>query len=109
MCRKRSKIIVLLFCCSAAVNAQQNLFGRYKYRYEFSYSLGASVFLGDLGGANQIGTHAFKDIDYILTRPVTGLGVRIITSPHTTAKFNLNYGIVRGDDKQTTEIFRNNR
>lgn len=108
MFRLQAYFCFLIFCFSN-VQAQQNLFGRYKYRYELSYSIGGSIFLGDLGGANQIGTHAFKDIDYILTRPATGLGVRIITSKHSTAKFNLNYAIVRGDDKQTQEVFRNNR
>ena len=45
-------------------------------RYEIQYGLGAGNFLGDLGGANQIGTHYFKDFEWVETRPAISLGMR---------------------------------
>jgi hypothetical protein len=100
-------LLLLLVLFSASVHAQR--WKRYKYRYELSGSLGATNFLGDLGGANQIGTHAFKDIDGLVTRPVIGASVRFLTSYYTSAKFNLFFGRVMGDDKLTLEPFRHNR
>jgi hypothetical protein len=99
--------LVLLISLSLGADAQR--WKRYKYRYELSGSLGATNFLGDLGGANQIGTHGFKDIDGLVTRPVIGGGVRFLTSFYTSTKINFFYGIVRGDDKLTQEPFRHNR
>lgn len=72
-------------------------------------SLGATNFLGDLGGANQIGTHGFKDLEWVLTRPAVGASMRWKVQQYFSFKGNLYWGILRGDDRLTTEPFRNNR
>lgn len=38
-------------------------------RNEFSFGVGASNFLGDLGGSKGIGTHGIKDLKFQMTRP----------------------------------------
>ena len=38
--------------------------------HEFGFSLGASNFWGDLGGANRVGRPLFFDLELGLTRPV---------------------------------------
>lgn len=79
------------------------------YRYEWIGHLGASNFLGDLGGADQIGTNGIKDLEYVLTRPAMGIGMRFKFQQYFSAKGNLMWGIVRGDDALTKEFFRNRR
>ncbi|HEY6162861.1 MAG TPA: hypothetical protein VI112_16650 [Bacteroidia bacterium] len=103
---------LLVFLLLASLGASAQRWKRYKYRYELSCALGATDFLGDLGGANRIGSHGIpsvRDLDYVLTRPVIAGGCRFLTSYYTSAKVNLSYGILRGDDKETMERFRHNR
>ncbi len=80
-----------------------------KYRHELMFGIGASNFLGELGGRNQIGTDFLWDIEF----PKTKTGTQIIyiykTSASTGIRTNLRYGQLAGDDKLTTEPFRNNR
>ena len=93
-----------------SVSEAQRLRARWKaYRYEWSFGLGASNFLGELGGANQIGTNGFKDLELSLTRPAFTVGLRYKLTPFFSLHSHLTYGQVRGDDKLTTEFFRHNR
>jgi len=93
-----------------SVSEAQRLRARWKaYRYEWSFGLGASNFLGELGGANQIGTNGFKDLEFSLTRPAISVGLRYKLTPAFSIHSHLTYGHVRGDDKLTEEVFRNNR
>ena len=101
--------LILSFCLIAPFTEAQHRrasrsFGRKKgaYRYEVIAGFGATNFLGDLGGANQIGTHGFKDFEYVLTRPAIEAGIRFKLGPYFSVKNNLCWGIVRGDDKLTT-------
>jgi len=47
-----------------------------RQRVEYSFGLGASNFLGDLGGRNQIGTNGLMDFEYKATRYAVNLGYR---------------------------------
>ncbi|MFN0189187.1 MAG: DUF6089 family protein [Bacteroidia bacterium] len=88
----------------------QRLRARWKaYRYEWSFGIGASNFLGDLGGANAIGTNGFKDLELSLTRPALTVGMRYKLSPALSIHSHLTYGHVKGDDKLTKEYFRSTR
>ncbi|HQK97176.1 MAG TPA: DUF6089 family protein, partial [Bacteroidia bacterium] len=101
-------LFILLF--SSSVTEAQRLRARWKaYRYEWSAGIGASNFLGELGGANQIGTDGFKDLEISTTRPSVAVGMRYKISPVMAIHSHLTYGQVRGDDKLTTEQFRHNR
>ncbi len=79
------------------------------YKYEFIGCLGATNFLGDLGGANQIGTNGLRDLELQLTRPAMGLGFRFKIQEFISIKSNLYFGILTGDDRLTSEPFRRNR
>lgn len=79
------------------------------YRVEYDLGVGASNFLGELGGANQIGTHAFKDLEFSQTRLAVAAGLRYKITPGIALHPHLTYGKVAGDDKLTTEFFRNYR
>jgi hypothetical protein len=78
-------------------------------RYEIYYGIGATNFLGELGGANRIGTNFVRDLEFRMTRPVLSLGVRYRITETISNKTMLSYGWLKGDDKSTTEQFRANR
>lgn len=79
------------------------------YRHELSFGVGGSAFLGELGGADQIGTNGIKDLEIGLTRAVAMIGYRYKISPYIALKGNLIYARLRGDDATTEELFRKNR
>lgn len=94
----------------SSMSEAQRLRARWKaYRYEWSFGIGASNFLGDLGGANAIGTNGFKDLELSLTRPAVTVGFRYKLSPALSLHSHLTYGHVKGDDKLTEEFFRSTR
>jgi hypothetical protein len=79
---------------------------------EFSFGIGATSFLGDLGGANRIGSRNLKgirDFDFNATRPAVSIGYRKFFSPNLSAKAGFTLGQVSGDDALTEERFRENR
>ena len=80
-----------------------------RQRYEFSFGVGVSNFLGELGGANQIGTNYFKDLEWSQTRFAAAVGLRYKLSNYFALKGNATYGRVSGNDNLTTETFRHNR
>ena len=80
-----------------------------RQRFEFSFGVGVSNFLGELGGANQIGTNYFKDLEWSQTRFAAAVGLRYKLSNYFALKGNATYGRVSGDDALTTETFRHNR
>lgn len=79
------------------------------YRKEYTLAIGASNFLGELGGANRIGSHAYKDLEISQTRYAAALGFRYKISQTFALHTKITYGRVTGDDKLTTEFFRNYR
>lgn len=79
------------------------------YRQEIHAGFGASNFLGELGGADQIGTNRLKDLEFSLTRPNVKIGYRYMFNPYFKAGVDLLYGRLNGDDQLTKEPYRNNR
>jgi hypothetical protein len=78
-------------------------------RYEIFYGLGAANYMGELGGANQVGTNFAKDFEISMTRPAVSLGFRYKLLENVSTKVMLTYGFIRGDDLTTTEATRSNR
>lgn len=98
-------VLLLLLILPTLVNAQ-----RWKrQRYEWVAAIGATQFLGDLGGRNQIGSDWFFDLDAASTRYVANVGFRYKISQYVSAKTGFSFGEVYGNDKYTQEPFRNNR
>jgi len=71
--------------------------------------IGPTGFLGDVGGANQIGTRGFRDFDYQTIRPALKLGYRYFLMYSLALKGTIASGMVSGNDQYTEEPFRNNR
>lgn len=98
-------LLTIIFITPAISDAQ-----RWKrQRYELSVGAGISNFLGELGGANQIGTNYFKDLEWSLTRMAVAAGLRYKLSNYFALTTHLTYGRITGDDKLTQEYFRNYR
>ncbi len=97
-------LILLAFDASAQRKKQ-----RFLDKCEVTYGIGFSNFLGELGGANQIGTDGLRDLEFIMTRPAFNLGFRYRKNPYISFKTNITYGRVSGRDSLTLEPFRRNR
>lgn len=82
---------------------------RNKGHKEYIIGIGAANFLGELGGANQIGTHFVRDFEFSATRPSAQLGMRYKFAKRFAVKGGLYYQLVNGNDKLTKEPYRNNR
>ena len=80
--------------------------GKKKPRKEFILGIGVANFLGDLGGANQIGTHFVKDLEISMTRPSVALGMRYKFNKPMAVKGGFYYQLVSGYDRLTKEQFR---
>lgn len=78
-------------------------------RVEYSFGIGATNFLGDLGGANQVGTNGLRDFEIKATRMGAVLGYRYQIGRDWFVKGNFNYIMVSGDDALTEEPARNSR
>ncbi len=104
--KKTVLILLSLIVLSPAITNAQ----RWKrQRYEFSFGAGVTNFLGELGGANQIGTHYFRDLEWSQARLALAVGLRYKLTNYFALKTHLTYGRVSGDDKLTEESFRNYR
>lgn len=74
------------------------------------FGLGATQFLGDLGGRNQIGTdYSLVDIDWPSTHVGGMVGYRYRFHPYWATTTSFNCGILRGDDALTKEVVRESR
>ena len=73
------------------------------------YGLGAANYLGDLGGADRIGTNLLRDLEMKATRPAFIGGLRYKNSPYFAVKGTLVIGWIYGSDNLTKQFDRNYR
>jgi hypothetical protein len=77
-----------------------------RQRVEYSFGIGATNFLGDLGGRDQVGSDFIQDFEWAATRYAVGLGYRYQLASDWYVKGNLYYALVSGDDALTKEPAR---
>jgi hypothetical protein len=110
---KRAVLILLIFITVADAGfAQKRGKSRNKRNiHEISFGIGASNFLGELGGANTIGSGkvSIRDFDFPSVKPSINLGYRYQWHKHWAVKGDLNAAYIGGYDRLTEEMFRNNR
>lgn len=104
----------LLLMMSAESIAQSNYFNSSRNwafnKKEVYFGIAAAQFLGDLGGNNGPGRQMSPgDLDWQATRAGFNGGFRYRFAPRFATKTNLNFSLVSGDDKHTTDVFRNSR
>lgn len=83
---------------------------RWKYvRQEVFVATGASNFMGDLGGANKVGSNFVADFDLAMTRPAFAVGYRYRLLEYVSVRGQLAYARLAGNDNATEELHRKNR
>lgn len=112
-------IIIFLLVTPILVSAQykgskkiiKNTFlkRKVKKQKEWVIGFGAANFLGELGGANQIGTNFVKDFEFTATRPSAQIAYRYRFRRRWAVKTGLYWQMVSGHDALTEEEFRQNR
>jgi hypothetical protein len=88
--------------------SQMSKFWR-KKKTEYVVGIGASNFLGDLGGADTWGNNFYKDLELATTRPAIFAGYRLKFAPEFALKANLAFATLRGSDNLTKEEYRQYR
>ena len=78
-------------------------------RHEVQLGLGASNFLGDLGGSSGVGTHGVKDLKVRSTRPTLMIGYKYMITPAVSVKGSFITSYLSGDDALTSDFVRHNR
>lgn len=108
---KKSYILLVLsiLILPGIVEAQRYKQRWKSYRSELHFGMGPSNFLGELGGADQVGTNYFKDLEFGQTRLAVAAGLRYKLSQVFALNTKLSYGKVSGSDDLTKEFFRNYR
>ncbi|MBL7915129.1 MAG: outer membrane beta-barrel protein [Bacteroidia bacterium] len=108
---KKSYILLVLsiLILPGIVEAQRYKQRWKSYRSELHFGIGPSNFLGELGGADQVGTNYFKDLEFGQTRLAVAAGLRYKLSQMLALNTKLSYGKVSGSDDLTKEFFRNYR
>jgi hypothetical protein len=98
-------LFVLVLILPLFASAQRNK----RYKWEACIGIGAANFLGDLGGANQIGTNGIRDLEVILTKPSISVTARYRKGRYWGYRAGFYWGQVSGYDYLTTERYRHNR
>lgn len=106
--RKICILFTFLFFGTIILNAQVNQLWR-KYKHEVFFGVGASNFLGELGGANATGAHVINDFDFRASRYVFHGGYAYRFAERWSIGATLAYAKIYGDDKFTTEPSRSAR
>jgi hypothetical protein len=109
---KRLFSILIIFSISYSVIGQNFIKPNEwkKYKKEVFFSIGASSFLGDLGGRDQIGKDfSPADMDLAMTRTALSGGFRYKIQKWFNVTGTLSYLRLKGDDAETFEPVRNNR
>ena len=103
----RLGLLVLLL----SVFSSEETHGQYysKPYPEWSFGLGASNFLGDLGGRDQIGSDFVWDLEFSRTKPAMKISYMHYVNKWSGIRYNFLWGSIAGDDKLTAEPYRNNR
>lgn len=92
---------------STNFNSQRNWSNNKK---EWILGLGATNFLGDLGGADRVGSdYSLRDLNLKSTSLGGSLAFRYRFHPMYATSTVLNIGMLRGDDKRTDDKVRNAR
>lgn len=109
-------IFILISVITINLSFSQN---KYKFssrsfrqeRHRIFFSIGATNFLGDLGGANMIGSEkgSLRDFDIQAVKPAFQIGYIYRMSQFLSSRSAFTYSWLSGNDAYTQEPFRQNR
>jgi hypothetical protein len=103
--RYRIVVFFLVITCSLQSYSQSWV----RERHHLIFGIGGSGFMGDLGGANDIGSNGIRDFNISATRPSMLLGYRYLIFENLGVTGSFALGYLAGSDQYTDETFRNNR
>ena len=98
----KNRIYLLLFALAPLAGSAQ-------YKWDFGGSVGASNYLGDIGGKEQTRRDFVADLKFAQTRFVFDGFARYKVHPNISLKAAFAYGRIKGDDKLTTNTARHDR
>lgn len=78
-------------------------------RVELTGGIGASNFLGDLGGRDRIGSNFVWDLEWVKTRYVAHITYQYYLAEKIAIRPSFYFARVAGDDALTQERYRNHR
>ncbi len=78
-------------------------------RVELTGGIGASNFLGDLGGRDRIGSDFIWDLELVKTRYVAHISYQYYLARRIAIRPSFFFGRISGDDALTNEYFRHHR
>lgn len=107
-------LTLTLFCFTIIGFSQSSNFNSQKEwsknKKEIMFQVGATQFLGDLGGRDMVGKdYSLADINFPSTNINIGIGYRYRFHPRFATTTLLNFGLLEGDDALTDEFARNAR
>jgi len=79
------------------------------FRHEVGVTVGLTAFLGDLGGADAIGSDGLRDWNFNQNRFAISIDYQYYLQRKLSVRTNFMYAYLSGDDKNTKEPFRSNR
>ena len=105
--------LILLLTTSLAFGQHTNFNTQRNWslnKKEVMFGVGATQFLGDLGGRDRIGKdYSLADMDWPSTGVGGMVGFRYRFHPYWATTSSLNVGLLRGNDALTNEIIRQSR
>lgn len=81
----------------------------HRYRHEVGGSIGLTAFLGELGGADAIGSDGLADWNFNQNKIAISLDYQYYVKRNFSLRANFLFAYLSGDDKNTKEAFRSNR
>lgn len=108
------KISVLYFLLLLSIGAikAQGFYNKNAWRakkVELTGGIGASNFLGDLGGRDRVGSNFIWDLEFVKTRYVAHITYQYYLAEKIAIRPSFYFARVAGDDALTQERFRNHR
>lgn len=103
---------LICFFLFASFGANAQFFNKNKWedhRHQIRFGIGASNFLGDLGGKDGIGTNDFQDLEWSHTNLSAFIGYKYTLYKKLHARADFTWGQLSGNDNTTLEPFRKNR
>jgi len=98
----KTLLTIALSCLIYITNAQN-------YRLEAGVNLGASNYLGDIGGKYLQRRDGIVDIKMRMTKPMVGIYGKYAIGPRYGMRMGFSMGQIAGDDRYTSNPERNDR
>ncbi len=104
--------VIMIFLTAVGQDAHAQNSGRSlwkKQRQSIGFGLGAANFLGELGGKDEIGSDFLRDFEWSQTRPSLQINYKYQLGRRLSARGQLAFAYIAGNDATTNEVFRRNR